>query len=57
MEDEKLEDLSKKYYKPENCPSVVAPKTSSEILKVNLLSSLRIRYKVKKIAMQQPSHM
>ena len=36
MENKKLKEINKKYYRPENCPNTLAPKVSSDIWNRNL---------------------
>ena len=42
MEEEKLQDLNKKYSRPENCLNMVTPKCNSEIWKSNPTSTYRM---------------
>ena len=42
MEEEKLKTINKKYCRPENWPSIVAPKVKSEIWNENIQASHRM---------------
>ena len=45
MENEELEDLSKKYYQPENYPNVVAPKANLELEPSFILQNMIYKFK------------